>query len=147
MDITTVLALLLMLLAGLVAGLAAGVRLAVRNRTADLHALEARAGDNAVVKHGLEALQDQMRELQDQRLDWQSRLDEQVHHMRHSTALLRRETSSLATALRKPQVRGRWGELHLRRAVRRPGVGARRGFDEQGGPHDGGGLLRPAGGG
>src|SRR3954470_2187185 len=142
MDITTMLALLLTLLAGMVAGLAIGVRLAARERT-DLRALEARAGDNALVKQGLETLQDQMRELQDQRLDWQSRLDEQVHHMRHSTDLLRRETSSLATALRKPQVRGRWGELHLRRAVELAGLVARCDFDEQVSLHDGDGLLRP----
>src|SRR3954462_15436111 len=143
MDITTVLALLLTLLAGLVVGLAAGVRLSAPDKTPDVRALEARAGDNAVVKHGLEALQDQMRELQDQRLDWQSRLDEQVHHMRHSTDLLRRETSSLATALRKPQVRGRWGELHLRRAVELAGLVSRCDFDEQVSLHEANGLLRP----
>jgi DNA recombination protein RmuC len=51
--------------------------------------------------------------------------------VRHSTDLLRRETTSLATALRRPDVRGRWGELHLRRAVELAGLVARCDFDEQ----------------
>ena len=51
--------------------------------------------------------------------------------MRHSTEALRRETQSLSTALRKPQVRGRWGELHLRRAVELAGLVDRCDFSEQ----------------
>ncbi len=50
--------------------------------------------------------------------------------MRYSTDL-RRETRSLSTALRKPQVRGRWGELHLRRAVELAGLVDRCDFAEQ----------------
>ena len=44
---------------------------------------------------------------------------------------LRRETQSLSTALRKPQVRGRWGEMHLRRAVELAGLVDRCDFTEQ----------------
>ena len=51
--------------------------------------------------------------------------------MRFSTEALRRETRSLSTALRKPQVRGRWGELHLRRAVELAGLVDRCDFAEQ----------------
>ena len=51
--------------------------------------------------------------------------------MRFSTEALRRETQSLSTALRKPQVRGRWGELHLRRAVELAGLVDRCDFSEQ----------------
>jgi DNA recombination protein RmuC len=72
-----------------------------------------------------------MQALQDQRVSWQAQLQQQVLDMRHSTDLLRRETTSLATALRRPQVRGRWGELHLRRAVELAGLVARCDFDEQ----------------
>ena len=94
-------------------------------------ALEARVADNAVVKEGLERLHDQMRDLEQHRVSWQSQLKQQVDEVRHSTDSLRRETTSLATALRRPQVRGRWGELHLRRAVELAGLVARCDFDEQ----------------
>ena len=61
--------------------------------------------------------------------------------MRHTTEGLRRETQSLSTALRKPQVRGRWGELHLRRAVELAGLVDRCDFAEQVRLDDG--ALRP----
>src|SRR5689334_24556318 len=51
--------------------------------------------------------------------------------MRHSTDQLRRETNALSTALRRPQVRGRWGEMHLRRAVELAGLVDRCDFTEQ----------------
>ena len=51
--------------------------------------------------------------------------------MRQTAEGLRRETQSLSTALRKPQVRGRWGELHLRRAVELAGLVDRCDFAEQ----------------
>jgi len=51
--------------------------------------------------------------------------------VRLSGESLRRETSSLSTALRRPQVRGRWGEMHLRRAVELAGLVDRCDFTEQ----------------
>jgi DNA recombination protein RmuC len=131
MDLLTLVALLAALAVGMVIGL---LTASVRGRgraEADAAALTSRAADQAVVRHGLETLQDQMRVLQDQRVSWQAQLQQQVSDMRHSTDLLRRETGSLSTALRRPQVRGRWGELHLRRAVELAGLVPRCDFDEQ----------------
>ena len=102
---------------------------------------EARAEDQGVIKEGLERLHDQLRDLEHQRHTWQGQLRQQVDDMRHSTDLLRKETGSLSTALRKPQVRGRWGELHLRRAVELSGLTNRCDFDEQVRLNDG--LQRP----
>jgi DNA recombination protein RmuC len=94
-------------------------------------ALEARAADQAVVKDGLDRLHDQMRDLEDQRISWQAQLRQHVDDVRRSTEGVRRETAALSGALRRPQVRGRWGELHLRRAVELAGLVSRCDFTEQ----------------
>src|SRR5688500_7552191 len=99
MEATTVLALLSVLLVGVLLGLLAGVAWArSRGDGAARHALESRAAEQALLKHSLDTLQGQMRQLQDQRVSWQAQLQQQVADMRHSTDLLRRETGSLATA-------------------------------------------------
>ena len=87
--------------------------------------------DQAEVMQGLDRLSDQMHDLDHQRASWQGQLNEQVLDMRMTAEGLRRETQSLSTALRKPQVRGRWGELHLRRAVELAGLVDRCDFTEQ----------------
>lgn len=89
------------------------------------------SGEPAVLRESLDRLHDQMRDLEHSRVSWQSRLHQQVDDVRQTTDSLRRETASLATALRKPAVRGRWGELHLRRAVELAGLVARCDFEEQ----------------
>jgi DNA recombination protein RmuC len=144
MDLTTFVALLVTLTVGVALGTLGGLLWSrSRSNDTDRAALESRAADQAVVRHGLESLQDQLRVLQDQRVSWQAQLQQQVQDVRHSTDLLRRETSALSTALRRPQVRGRWGELHLRRAVELAGLVARCDFDEQVTVRDGGITLRP----
>ncbi|MCX6397894.1 MAG: DNA recombination protein RmuC [Propionibacteriales bacterium] len=89
------------------------------------------AGEGAVIRDGLDRLHDRMRDLEHQRVSWQSTLHQQVDEVRHSTDTLRRETSALATALRKPHVRGQWGELHLRRTVELAGMVEHCDFEEQ----------------
>ncbi len=140
MELNTVLSLLLVLTIGIFLGGALGA-LWVRSRSAssvastvaetERVAIESRAADQAVVREGLERLHDQMRDLEQHRVSWQSQLRQQVADVRHSTDTLRRETSALSTALRKPQVRGRWGELHLRRTVELAGLVSRCDFAEQ----------------
>ena len=80
--------------------------------------------DQAEVMQGLDRLSDQMRGLDQHRAAWQGEFHQQVTE-------LTRETRSLSTALRRPQVRGRWGELHLRRAVELAGLVDRCDFSEQ----------------
>ena len=106
-----------------------------------VEALQERAAGDAVIREGLERLGDQMRDLGHDRATWQGQFNEQVAAMRHTTDTLRRETQSLSTALRKPQVRGRWGEMHLRRAVELAGLVDRCDFTEQ--AQLDGGALRP----
>ena len=88
-------------------------------------------GDSAVIRDGLDRLHDRMRDLEHQRVSWQSTLHQQVDEVRHSTDTLRRETAALATALRKPHVRGQWGELHLRRTVELAGLVEHCDFSQQ----------------
>ena len=80
--------------------------------------------DQAEVMQSLDRLSDQMHHLDRAHATWQGHFDAQVDQ-------LQRETRSLSTALRKPQVRGRWGELHLRRAVELAGLVDRCDFSEQ----------------
>ncbi len=139
--------LLLVLALVLAIGLGLGALIGVlwsRSRPADdpaIAALQQRVAEHAVVQDGLERLQDQLSDLAHDRVAWQAQLHQQVADMRLSTETLRRETTTLATALRKPQVRGQWGELHLRRTVELAGLVDHCDFAEQVRVDDG--RLRP----
>lgn len=87
--------------------------------------------DHALLRDGLDRLHDKMTDLEHQRVSWQSTLHQQVDEVRHSTDVLRRETGALATALRTPQVRGQWGEMHLRRTIEIAGLVDRCDFEQQ----------------
>jgi DNA recombination protein RmuC len=56
------------------------------------------------------------------RLEAHAALAEQLRAVRESSELLRSETGQLVTALRASQVRGRWGEVQLRRVVEAAGM-------------------------
>ena len=111
--------------------------------TQERRAVREQAGGQAVVKESLDRLHAQLRQLEQSRAAWQSQLHQQVNEVRISGEALRRETASLSTALRKPQVRGRWGELHLRRTVELAGMVAHCDFTEQTSTATDDGLLRP----
>jgi DNA recombination protein RmuC len=108
-----------------------------------LRALSARGEDQAVLRDGLERLHERLMDVEHQRASWQGQLRQQVEDVRHSTDLLRRETGALSTALRRPHVRGRWGELHLRRAVELAGMVEHCDFAEQVHLEGTDGTLRP----
>jgi DNA recombination protein RmuC len=71
-------------------------------------------------------------------------LTEQVKALAEGQERLRTETGSLRTALRAPHVRGRWGEMQLKRVVELAGMVAYCDFVEQSTTADvDGRLLRP----
>jgi DNA recombination protein RmuC len=92
----------------------------------------------AAVEHLVEPLkltlarvEEQMRESDQARTRSHAALAEQVHLARQTSEQLRDQTAALVTALRRPEARGRWGELQLRRVVELAGMSARVDFDEQ----------------
>jgi len=63
--------------------------------------------------------------------------------LRETIDALSRQTTSLVSALRRPEVRGRWGEIALRRIVELAGLTERCDFDEQATLEHETGRLRP----
>ena len=112
---------LLPLAVGLVIGAVVGVLWA---RSRGVERVVEQALDQAELMQGLDRLSDQVHHLDRARERWQGEFSEQVD-------TLRRETQSLSTALRRPQVRGQWGELHLRRSVELAGMVDHCDFTEQ----------------
>jgi DNA recombination protein RmuC len=78
-----------------------------------------------------------------ERNEAQAALREQVGAMRLASEQVRAETAQLVTALRASQVRGRWGEIQLRRVVEAAGMLAHVDFVEQDQARTDDGLQRP----
>jgi len=104
----------------------------------------------AAVEHLVEPLKEtlarveaQLRESDAARHRSHAALTEQVTIARQSSDQLRAQTQSLVTALRRPEARGRWGEMQLRRVVEIAGMSARCDFDEQVGQATAEGAQRP----
>lgn len=74
------------------------------------------------MRESLEKVQHQVTTAERDRAGAYATLLEQVKAMSESSAGLRTETAQLVSALRAPQVRGRWGELQLERAVEAAGM-------------------------
>ena len=147
MDTDTVVVALMALLLGLAAGVLVGSGL-LRREALDLGGhlqatTTATRSAVAPVRESLDRFDARLRELEGSRIEWHAQLREQVESVRVTGESLRRETASLANALRKPQVRGRWGELHLRRAVELAGLVDRCDFTEQLSLSGADGVLRP----
>jgi DNA recombination protein RmuC len=83
------------------------------------------------LKETLTRVEAQLRESDAERLRSHAALTEQVTIARESSDQLRTQTQALVTALRRPEARGRWGEMQLRRVVELAGMIARCDFDEQ----------------
>jgi len=91
----------------------------------------------------LRQYEEHLRDLEASRRQAYGGLEEQLRALNQRSAELQRETGSLVTALRAPQVRGRWGELTLRRAAELAGMTPHCDFLEQATVGAEGGRLRP----
>jgi DNA recombination protein RmuC len=86
----------------------------------------------------------QLREVEKERRGHYGEIKTQLEVVAKSSEEVRKEAASLVTALRAPQVRGRWGEIQLRRVVEMAGMLAYCDFTEQEvRTNDEGRLLRP----
>lgn len=70
-------------------------------------------------------------QLEKGRVEGESALASQVVSLTESQKALREETGRLVSALRRPEVRGRWGEMTLRRVVELAGMSSHCDFTEQ----------------
>ncbi|OLL18484.1 MULTISPECIES: DNA recombination protein RmuC [unclassified Rhodococcus (in: high G+C Gram-positive bacteria)] len=77
------------------------------------------------------ALARQVEHVERNRVHAYAGLTEQVEGMHRASQLLSTQTQQLVTALRAPQVRGRWGEIQLERVVELAGMVRHCDFDTQ----------------
>ncbi|MFC3997123.1 DNA recombination protein RmuC [Nocardiopsis sediminis] len=91
----------------------------------------------------LTRVEGQLREVDAGRRAAHAALAKQVDYVREGSERLRDQTQSLVTALRRPEARGRWGELQLRRVAELAGMNAYCDFEEQASAGTDGGVQRP----
>jgi DNA recombination protein RmuC len=98
----------------------------------------------APIKETLQRFETQSQALEQERLKAVSVVGEQLREVTKGQERLRLETGNLVTALRAPHVRGRWGEVQLKRVVELAGMIQHCDFHEQASERDDTGrLLRP----
>lgn len=84
-----------------------------------------------------------VRDLEEKRVKTQGQTEQMIEQVLASSELLKSETSKLVTALRRPEQRGRWGELQLRNVVELAGMVDHCDFIEQASVDTDEGPLRP----
>ncbi len=91
----------------------------------------------------LKRYEEQIKAMEDSRHKAYGSLSEQLRTLASTHENLQRETSNLVSALRKPQVRGRWGEMQLRRVAELSGMSMHCDFTEQQSADTEKGKVRP----
>jgi DNA recombination protein RmuC len=95
------------------------------------------------LRAALARTEQQVQALERERREAFATLRTQIETLSGGQAQLQRETRNLVTALRRPEVRGRWGELTLRRLVELAGLAEHCDFTEQLQLTGEAGALRP----
>jgi len=115
------------------------LRLAEQNlgRHQDVAKLELSEREKAIqelvkpIRDALDASQKQINELEKARSEAYGGIKSQLEAMQLNQQSLTQETQNLVKALRRPEVRGRWGEITLRRLVELAGMVEHCDFQEQ----------------
>jgi len=79
----------------------------------------------------LNPLSEKIKLIDKERIETFAKLKSELQHVTNSNEKLKSETGNLVNALRRPEVRGRWGEITLRRVVELAGMTIHIDFDEQ----------------
>lgn len=83
------------------------------------------------IQESLQQTDSQLKKLERDRVAAESRLHTQIESLVQSQQYLQTETRNLVTALRRPEVRGQWGEITLKRLAELAGMSEHCDFDEQ----------------
>ncbi|MGI9247164.1 MAG: DNA recombination protein RmuC, partial [Steroidobacteraceae bacterium] len=113
---------------------------ALRNLTEKEKAVESLL---APVRDALKQTQEQIARIEKERAESFGALRTSIESVALGQLSLQRETRNLVTALRRPEVRGQWGELTLRRLAELAGMVERCDFIEQAHTAGEDGALRP----
>ncbi|ANO51471.1 DNA recombination protein RmuC [Woeseia oceani] len=95
------------------------------------------------IRDALQQSQRQISELEKSRSEAYGSIRSQLETMQLNQRALTEETQNLVKALRRPEVRGRWGEITLRRLVELAGMVEHCDFQEQVHNVDGDKIMRP----
>jgi len=83
------------------------------------------------IRETLARTEAQIQSIERERIDSFATIKSQMEILASGQSTLSRETRNLVTALRRPDVRGRWGEITLKRLVELAGMSAHVDFTEQ----------------
>ncbi|HMK84455.1 MAG TPA: DNA recombination protein RmuC [Steroidobacteraceae bacterium] len=95
------------------------------------------------IREALAKTETQIEAIERERVNAFATIKGQMELLASGQSLLTRETRNLVTALRRPDVRGRWGEITLRRLVELAGMSEHVDFTEQPRQLTESGTLRP----
>jgi DNA recombination protein RmuC len=95
------------------------------------------------IRETLARTEAQIQHIERERIDSFATIKSQMEILASGQNLLSRETRNLVTALRRPDVRGRWGEMTLKRLVELSGMSAHADFTEQHHQLTESGAIRP----
>ena len=95
------------------------------------------------IQRSMDQTDQQLKKLDQDRRSSETKLGEQINNLLNSQHSLQSETRNLVTALRRPEVRGQWGELTLKRLVELAGMSEYCDFECQTSVQTDSGILRP----
>lgn len=107
---------------------------------------EHRAAMDGMIKplsDSLKRYEEQIKHMEQSRHKAYGSLEEQLRTLAVTHENLQQQTSNLVSALRKPEVRGRWGEMQLRRVAELSGMSMHCDFTEQESVDTDKGKVRP----